>query len=166
MQNNSKINIILLVFILALSLFVLFMENKNSNMLMSILDKQTESYVKPQKATVTENPLQTASSDLVSFSISPNTKVHGILSYRGVLQGGYFFEGNVLVNILDINKKVLKSSNAVAKSEWMTSGPVNFEGNIDFTGLPKGSAYFEIHNDNPSGEASKDKSILIPIIIE
>lgn len=105
-------------------------------------------------------------SDLISFSIAPGTKVHGILSYRGSLQGGYFFEGNVIINILDANKKVLKSSNAVAKTDWMTAGPVDFEGNIDFTGLKKGNAYFEIHNDNASGLVQNDKSILIPIVIE
>jgi len=104
--------------------------------------------------------------DLVSFSILPNTKVHGILSYRGIIKGGYFFEGNILINILDADKKVIKTSNAVAKTDWMTSGPVNFEGNIDFSGLPKGMAYFEIHNDNASGLPENDKSILIPVIIQ
>jgi len=104
--------------------------------------------------------------DLISSSILPYTKVHGILSYRGIIEGGYFFEGNILINILDYNKKVLKASNAVAKSDWMTSGPVDFEGNIDFTGLPKGPAYFEIHNDNASALPENDKSILIPIVVE
>ncbi len=104
--------------------------------------------------------------DLVFFSIVPNTKVNGILSYRGQVKGGYFFEGNILINILDINKKILKSSNAVAKDDWMTAGPVNFEGNINFTNLKKGPAYFEIHNDNASGLPENDKSILIPIVIE
>lgn len=104
--------------------------------------------------------------DLIGFSIMPNTKVHGILSYRGTIQGGYFFEANILINILDKNKAVLKASNGVAKSDWMTSDPVDFEGNIDFTGLPAGPAYFEIHNDNASGEPENDKSILIPIVIE
>ncbi len=104
--------------------------------------------------------------DLISFSILPFTKVHGILSYRGVIKGGYFFEGNIIIKILDVNKKVLKTSNAVAKEDWMTAGPVNFEGNIDFTGLEMGPAYFEIHNDNASGLPKNDKSILIPIIID
>jgi len=104
--------------------------------------------------------------DLISFTILPGTKVHGILSYRGTIKGGYFFEGNILINILDSNKKVIKASNGIAKGDWMTSGEVNFEGNIDFTGLPKGSAYFEIHNDNASGLPVNDKSILIPIVIE
>jgi len=104
--------------------------------------------------------------DLISFSIEPNTKVHGILSYRGTIKGGYFFEANILIRVLDIDKNVLVASNAVAKGDWMTSGPVDFEGNIDFTGLPKGPAYFEIHNDNASGLPEYDKSILIPIIVE
>src|SRR5258706_16150493 len=46
--------------------------------------------------------------DLISFSIWPNSKVHGVLSYRGVIKGGYFFEANILINILDANKNVLK----------------------------------------------------------
>jgi len=105
--------------------------------------------------------------DLMAFSIAPGTKVAGVVSYRGEVKNAYFFEGNILINILNLNKKVLKSSNAVAKGEWMTTGPVNFEGNIDFTGLPKGPAYFEIQNDDPSnGEGGPAKKILIPIIIE
>ncbi|MFN4181461.1 MAG: hypothetical protein ACK4FA_02080 [Candidatus Paceibacteria bacterium] len=105
-------------------------------------------------------------SDLVYLSIAPNTVVpKGILSYRGSVKGGYFFEANILINILDANFNVLKASNAVAKTEWMTADPVEFEGNIDFTGLPAGQAYFEIHNDNASGEPENDKYIRIPILI-
>lgn len=105
--------------------------------------------------------------DLVSFSISPNDKLHGVVSYRGTVSGGYFFEGNILINILDSNKKVLKNSNAMATSDWMTSGPVDFEGNIDFTVAYKGKGFLEIQNDDPSGgEGGPAKKILIPIIIE
>ena len=103
--------------------------------------------------------------DLVSLSIWPDTKVSGIRSFRGSVKGGYFFEGNILINILDSNKNVLRNSNAMATTEWMTADPVEFEGYIDFTTLPKGPAYFEIHNDNASGLPENDKSILIPIII-
>jgi hypothetical protein len=105
-------------------------------------------------------------SNLVSFSILPGSKVYGIKSYRGSVKGGYFFEGNILINVLGLDKQVLKNSNAMATSEWMTAGPVKFEGNIDFTNLPKGPAYVEIHNDNASGLPENDKSILIPIVIE
>lgn len=104
--------------------------------------------------------------DLVSFSILPNTKVSGIVSYKGSIKNAYFFEANILINVLDANKNVLKNSNAGATTDWMTVEPVEFEGNIDFTGLSKGEAYLEIHNDNASGLPENDKSVLIPIIIE
>ena len=105
--------------------------------------------------------------DLISFTILPGTQMpKGILSYRGSIKGAWFFEANILINILDANKQVLKASNAVATSEWMTVDPVDFEGNIDFTGLPAGPAYFEIHNDNASGLPENDKFIQIPIIIQ
>ena len=158
MKNNSKINILLLVVIFMLSIETLMLNikiNKIDNFLFSAND-----FV-PQK-----HKQNVSTNDLISFSIAPETKVHGILSYRGSLQGGYFFEGNVIINILDANKKILKSSNAIAMTDWMTVGPVEFEGNIDFSGLKKGSAYFEIHNDNASGIVKNDKSILIPIVIE
>ena len=104
--------------------------------------------------------------DLISFSILPNSKVQGVVSYQGAVKGGYFFEANILINILDANKNVLKTSNAIAMTDWMTIEPVEFEGNIDFTDLPKGLAYIEIHNDNPSGLPENDKSVLIPIVID
>ncbi len=105
------------------------------------------------------------SSDLIDMSIKEGVKVHGILSYRGTIQGAYFFEANIKVQILDANKNVLKESNGVATSEWMTEGPVDFEGNIDFTGLPTTLGYFRLANDNPSGDSALDKYIDIPIVI-
>lgn len=104
--------------------------------------------------------------DLVTFSIWPGSVVSGVKSYRGTVKGAYFFEANIRINVLSANKQLLKAGNAVATTDWMTTGPVDFEGNIDFTGLAKGSAYIEIHNDNPSDLPENDKSILIPIIIK
>lgn len=154
----KKVSIILIiVVIIILGFFIFKMEVKapvNENTKVNNIE------------TYPKDLLQGNKDDLISFSVFPNTKVHGILSYRGSIKGGYFFEGNILINILDANKKVLKSSNAVAKTEWMTAEPVEFEGNIDFSTLPKGPSYFEIHNDNASGLPENDKSILIPIVIE
>jgi len=103
--------------------------------------------------------------DLESFSIQPNSKVSGKNIIQGIVKGRYFFEGNILINILDANKNILKNGNAMSKGNWMTSDPVLFEGEIDFGDLPKGSAYIEIHNDNASGLPENDKSILIPVFI-
>lgn len=103
--------------------------------------------------------------DLVYFNIKPYDKVQGRISYNGVVKGGYFFEANILINILDKNKNIVLRSYATAKSDWMTSDPVMFDGTLDLFGLDSGSYYLEIHNDNASGLPENDKNILIPIII-
>jgi hypothetical protein len=104
--------------------------------------------------------------DLVLFSIKPGQEVSGKMIVTGEVKGGYFFEGNILVNILDINKNVLKKSYGTATTDWMTTEPVSFTFNIDFTGLILGPAYIEVQNDDPSdGEGGTVKQILIPIII-
>lgn len=112
------------------------------------------------------NVVEVPVSDLVSFSVVPNSTLFGVVNYNGTIKGGYFFEANILINILDLNQNVLKAGNATATSDWMTAGPVDFAGTIDLTGLPPGPAYFQIHNDNASGLPENDKSILIPITIQ
>ena len=104
--------------------------------------------------------------DLVFLSVLPNAKVSGVLNLTGEVKGGYFFEGNILINVLDANKNVLSQGHGTATTDWMTADPVTFTATVDFTSLPVGPAYLEIHNDNASGLPENDKSILVLIIIE
>jgi hypothetical protein len=158
---GSKLNTVLLFVLIILMVIAIRMMLQNKELYLPILGQNQE-----QKIDTVVFQISGNKDDLVSFSILPNSKVHGVVSYRGVVKGGYFFEGNILINILDINKNSLKKSHADATTDWMTAGPVNFEGNIDFSLLQKGPAYLEIHNDNASGLPENDKSIFIPIIIE
>jgi hypothetical protein len=102
----------------------------------------------------------------VFFSILPSQKISGVVKFTGSVKNGYFFEGNIIVNILDINQKLLKGGHGTATTEWMTAAPVSFSGTFDLTSLPKGPAYIQILNDNASGLPENDKFILIPITIE
>lgn len=161
MQTNSnKIIISLLVIALAIVGFVAFKNNAKA----PVVDTTpTPTETMPTDG-ITGNKNNKA--DLINFSIWQESKVHGIVSYRGTIRGGYFFEGNILIKVLGADKKVLKESNAVATTDWMTAEPVDFEGNIDFTVLPTGRAYIRIQNDNASGDPVHDKWIDIPIIIQ
>ncbi|MGI9118178.1 MAG: Gmad2 immunoglobulin-like domain-containing protein [Minisyncoccia bacterium] len=167
-QHSKTHTILLLILVLMAGVIIGLLLSQSRNK----IEKETPVVVPVQNtiqnpAPVVEKPTNISNqADLVSFSIDSGSSVHGLTQYKGTISGGYFFEGNILVNILDANKNILKKSNAVAKTEWMTSGPVDFEGSIDFTVLPKGPAYIEIHNDNASGLPENDKSILIPVIIE
>jgi len=164
---GSKLNTVLLLVLIVLMAVTIIFIVKNK-ICINPFGCTYMNYEKEEKLPIQEAVAQISGNkdDLISFSILPGTKVHGVVSYNGVIKGGYFFEANILINVLDANKNVLKKSNAMAKGEWMTSGPVSFEGNIDFTGLPIGPAFFEIHNDNPSDMRENDKSVLIPIVIE
>lgn len=161
---GSKLNTVLLLVLIVLMVWAIVVMKRDKEIYLPFLEEKTE---EPQpKPEMDRTQLLGNKDDLVSFSIWPGTKVHGILSYRGVIKGAYFFEANILINVLDKDKKVILNSNAMAKDDWMTAGPVSFEGNIDFSKLPKGPAYVEIHNDNASGLPENDKSVLIPIVIE
>jgi hypothetical protein len=155
MQNKffgSKLNtVILVVLVLLVGVFI-----------------KKEFYTKEEVRKVDNPNIQISGNkdDLVSFSILPGSKLRGLVSYRGTIKGAYFFEANILINILDANKNLLKASHTMATSDWMTAEGVDFEGKIDLSGLPKGPAYFEIHNDNASGLPEHDKSVLVPIVIE
>lgn len=163
---GSKLNTVLLLVLIILMVVAIKIMLRNEQAYFPKF-KQNAGVVDTKMPVMQDNgDLLGNKEDLISFSISPQTKVQGILSYRGIIQGGYFFEGNILINILDSNKNLLKKSNAMATTDWMTIEPVEFEGNIDFAGLPSGPAYFEIHNDNASGLPENDKSVLIPIVIE
>lgn len=104
--------------------------------------------------------------NFVSFSIAPGATVSGVIKATGSLTGGYFFEANMGVKILDANKNVLKSTNGTATSDWMTGDSVSFTTTLDFTGIPAGSGYIRLHNDNPSGMPENDKYIDIPVVIQ
>ncbi len=158
MTKNGKILIwVFIIVLLILGIYFLGRDFKKEEV---TIDKTLPAYNY-------ENEILGKKEDLLSFTILPGTKVpNGILSYRGSIKGAWFFEGNILINILDANKVPILNSNAVAKTDWMTVEPVEFEGNVDFTNLPKGNYYFEIHNDNASGLPENDKFIQIPIVIE
>lgn len=105
--------------------------------------------------------------NFVSFSITPRSEVTGKIAATGVIKGGYFFEGNVIIKIIDATGKELRTTNGTATSDWMTIGPVTFKTTLDFTDLPSGPGYVKIIQDDPSGgESGKPiKEILVPVII-
>ena len=102
--------------------------------------------------------------DLVSFSVEAGNTVGGVLDLSGSVKGGYFFEGNILIKLLDSNQNVLKSGFGTATTNWMTADPVSFTSSIDSTGL-NGNGFILIQNDDPSdGEGGPAKKILVPVI--
>ncbi len=104
--------------------------------------------------------------DLVEFTIQKNATISGVTQASGLLKGGYFFEGNARGMLLDGNKNIQKTFPITASGDWMTADAVAFDMTFDATGMPSGSGYIRIANDNPSGDSSKDKYIDIPVVFQ
>ena len=166
---GSKLNIVLLVIFVILVIYVFWLLHNKKDTKQEILPSQqslnsqtsiTKSTSKPSDSTQVKSVAQ-----LLAFSLTSDQEVSGKLTVSGAVNGGYFFEGNIGVNILDAQNKLLRQGHGTATTNWMTQGAVQFTADLDFTGLPKGRAYIEIHNDNASGLPQNDKSILFPIRI-
>jgi hypothetical protein len=150
MNNNSNKRLTILVVIAVLVLGYVVFVNK------------TTAPVAPEPVPVVSGNIN----DLVSFSVSPNQIVSGAMVLNGSVKGGYFFEANIVIKIMDMSNNVLLTTFGTATTDWMTAGPVSFTTNVNFTGLPVGPAKLVIENDNPSGDPMYLKQIFIPIVIQ
>ncbi len=161
MKKNNKsstiVSVLIIVGVMILGLFAMKDKQEHEALL------QSESVGSPQESLLA---ISGNVQDLVSFSVPSGATVSGPLAVNGSVQNAYFFEANIRVNILDANKNMLKEGHGTATSEWMTTDPVSFTANIDFTGLQSGNGFIQIMNDNPSGDPTKDKSIYIPVVIQ
>ncbi len=162
--------IIVILFLLALIILVpIIFRPKDAVAPVKEVDTQNKEEV-VDNTIVTKTEIEGSKEDLVSFSIAPGQEVSGIMKITGVLSGGYFFEGNLPVSILDENKNLTSygPGHGQATTDWMTKGEVSFAIDFDFNKIPKGNYYIKLMQDDPSGgESGKPiKSILIPIIIK
>lgn len=162
---NSKTNTFLLLILIILMIIAISIMIKDKATYLPMFEKKADIQDNFQKENLKREVLGNKD-DLLSFSIEPEQKVSEKITVKGEIKGGYFFEGNILVNILDGNKQIIKEGYGTATTDWMTVLPVSFTADVDFTNLASGPAYLEIKNDNPSDLRENDKNILIPIIIK
>lgn len=104
--------------------------------------------------------------DLISFSVKAGDTVSGVLNLSGKIKGGYFFEGNILVNLLDKDQNILKKGYGTATTDWMTLESVSFTASIDSSQI-EGDGYILILENDPSdGEGGPVKSVLVPVVFQ
>jgi hypothetical protein len=161
---GTKLNTILLLALIILMGIAIKLMLQNKELYFHPFSKNQEP-VKPNPPKNTPE-ISGNKDDLVSLSLVPGQKVSGIINLIGSVKGNYFFEANIGVNVLDANKKTILGGHGTATTDWMSEGPVSFEATLNLTNLPKGPAYIQIANDNPSGIEANNKFIYIPIMIE
>ena len=105
---------------------------------------------------------------LTIFSLRPNQEISSPLKITGVVNGNGWsgFEGQVGNVKLVVDGTVLAQVPLTAKGEWMTSAPINFETNLEFQVIGDKTGTLIFHNENPSGDPSKDKTFSLPVKIK
>lgn len=87
------------------------------------------------------------------------------LSATGEARGTWYFEASFPVTLKDASGKTIAQAPAEAQSDWMTADFVPFKITLTYPAQPKGSkGTLVFHNDNPSGDPSRDKSVTVPVV--
>jgi len=91
----------------------------------------------------------------------------------GQARGNWYFEATFPVVIVDWDGRIIGQGHATAKSDWMTTEYVPFDGTIDFTRPAdlkagtynaRGAVIFK--KDNPSGDPARDAAVEVPVIFQ
>ena len=106
---------------------------------------------------------QTPEQEITMILPQPNQIVTSPLTVEGISKGGWFFEGSFPIKILDVNGQEIATSFVQAQSDWMTTNPVNFKGEIRFVSPASGNGTLLLQNDNPSGLPQNSKEFRVPI---
>ncbi len=106
--------------------------------------------------------------DLITIDTPrPNTSVSSPLLIEGTARGTWFFEASFPVELQDENGTVLAQGPAQAQGDWMTEDFVPYKLTLNFPKQVSGSkGKLILKKDNPSGEPSRDDSLIVPIVFK
>lgn len=105
---------------------------------------------------------------LVVLSPKENEEVSSTFKITGYVNGdGWIgFEGQVGTVQLVVDGVVLTKVPLIAKGDWMTTSPVDFEANLEFQIIGDKIGMLIFENENPSGMPEKDKEFTLPVKIK
>ena len=123
----------------------------------------------PPAATSTDTAATatTTESDVIVNDIKDGSAVTSPLTITGKAKGAYYFEASFPIMLTDWDGRIIATTTARAQSDWMSTGYVPFTATISFAvpsttpDLRRGTLIF--HNDNPSGDHTRDKAVEIPV---
>lgn len=94
----------------------------------------------------------------------PGDSVTFPLEITGKARGGWYFEANFPVEILDADGNPLATSYATAQGEWMTNDFVPFTARIEMLNPPLGEkGELLLKYSNASGDPERDEALRVPI---
>ena len=107
------------------------------------------------------NELEKADKITIS-SPRPNQKITSPLKINGKARGGWFFEAQFPIKLVDNNGKTIGEAAAHADGEWMTENFVPYSATIEFKTEAK-TGKLILEKDNPSGDPSRADELEVPV---
>ena len=94
----------------------------------------------------------------------PHTAIKSPLNISGQAVGSWYFEASAPVTLKNASGIVIASGHVTAQGDWMTTNFVPFTASLTFPPQPANSVgTLLLKNDNPSGDPTKDKTLVIPV---
>lgn len=114
------------------------------------------------------NPTRINYTSLKSVSVkvySPHgdEKIVSPLAVIGEVPGSWSFEANFPIKLLNGNGKVVAQTSAQILGNWMTDKLVPFSAKLSWTTQETGTGTLVLVKDNPSGIASNNDTVSIPV---
>jgi hypothetical protein len=103
---------------------------------------------------------------IILTSPTANSLIKSPLHLEGRARGNWYFEASFPVKLYDANGKLLASSAAQAKSNWMTTDFVFFSADLTFQSPTTSTGTLVLEKDNPSGLPENAEERRIPVNFE
>lgn len=113
------------------------------------------------------NPLQTTADDpgqIVAAQPAKDATVAKRFVVSGEANSLWFYEGKLPITVTGKDGSAIWEGFATSTADWTQGGTIPFLAKIDL-GRYAGPATITIARDNPSGEASYDAKITIPVVV-
>ena len=110
-------------------------------------------------------PVPAYINDLITVHLPRlNSKISSPLTISGQARGSWYFEASAPVTLKNASGIVIASGHVTAQGDWITADFVPFTATLTFTAQPANSiGTLILKNDNPSGDPTKDKTLVIPV---
>lgn len=104
------------------------------------------------------------SDDIVVLNPASGNTVNSPITLSGQARGNWFFEATAPVVVIDTSGTILGRGIIRAQGNWMTTDLVPFSGTVSYSATPDSTAGAIVFlNDNPSGQASTSKYMIVPV---
>jgi hypothetical protein len=117
-------------------------------------------------STSTQNTVSTA--DIKITAPRSGQTIASPFTVTGSARGNWFFEASAPVYLQDESDKKIAQGIITAQGDWMTTNFVPFTGTLTWTSTSTGTStkgFVVFMNDNPSGLASLQKTVKVPVFI-